>query len=59
MYTRLIQAHEAMDAELKAASAYAAKQLRLMVTSNTYKYPFLLIREICRFSALLPGSWWY
>ncbi|KAB2611299.1 malonate--CoA ligase [Pyrus ussuriensis x Pyrus communis] len=30
MYTRLIQAHEAMDPELKAASAYVAKQLRLM-----------------------------
>jgi hypothetical protein len=37
MYTRLIQAHEAMDPELKAASAYAAKQLRLMVTNSTYK----------------------
>ncbi|KAL6140873.1 hypothetical protein ACLB2K_059165 [Fragaria x ananassa] len=35
MYTRLIQAHEAMDAELKAASAYAAKQLRLMMCGSS------------------------
>lgn len=31
MYTRLIQGYEAMDTELQAASASAAKQLRLMV----------------------------
>ncbi|KAH7565258.1 hypothetical protein JRO89_XS09G0175500 [Xanthoceras sorbifolium] len=31
MYTRLIQGYEAMDPELKAASASAARQLRLMV----------------------------
>ncbi|GAY51135.1 hypothetical protein CUMW_132000 [Citrus unshiu] len=30
MYTRLIQGYEAMDTELQAASASAAKQLRLM-----------------------------
>ncbi|KAK9923391.1 hypothetical protein M0R45_031813 [Rubus argutus] len=35
MYTRLIQAHEAMDPELKAASAYAAKQLRLMMCGSS------------------------
>ncbi|XP_024182349.1 malonate--CoA ligase isoform X1 [Rosa chinensis] len=35
MYTRLIQAHEAMDAELKAASAYAAQQLRLMMCGSS------------------------
>lgn len=33
MYTRLIQGYVAMDPELKAASAFAAKQLRLMVGS--------------------------
>lgn len=33
MYTRLVQGYEAMDPELKAASAFAAKQLRLMVGS--------------------------
>lgn len=31
MYTRLIQGYEAMDPELKAASASAARHLRLMV----------------------------
>jgi malonyl-CoA/methylmalonyl-CoA synthetase len=31
MYTRLLQGYEAMDADQKSASAYAAKQLRLMV----------------------------
>ncbi|CAL2245463.1 unnamed protein product [Prunus armeniaca] len=35
MYTRLIQAHEAMDPELKAASAYAARQLRLMMCGSS------------------------
>ena len=33
MYTWLIQSYEAMDAEQKATSAAAAKQLRLMVSS--------------------------
>lgn len=32
MYTRLIQGYEAMDSELQAASAFAARQLRLMVS---------------------------
>lgn len=32
MYTRLLQGYEAMDAELQAASASAASQLRLMVS---------------------------
>lgn len=31
IYSRLIQGYEAMDPELKATSAFAAKQLRLMV----------------------------
>jgi malonyl-CoA/methylmalonyl-CoA synthetase len=31
MYTRLIQGYVAMDPELQAASASAARQLRLMV----------------------------
>lgn len=31
MYSRLIQGYEAMDPELKATSAFGAKQLRLMV----------------------------
>ncbi|CAN6707153.1 unnamed protein product [Malus baccata var. baccata] len=35
MYARLIQAHEAMDPELKAASANAAKQLRLMMCGSS------------------------
>ncbi|BBG98971.1 AMP-dependent synthetase and ligase family protein [Prunus dulcis] len=35
MYTRLIQAHEAMDPELKAASACAARQLRLMMCGSS------------------------
>lgn len=40
MYTRLIQAHEAMDPELKAASACAARQLRLMVSSlKAFSFP--------------------
>ncbi|KAM2588792.1 hypothetical protein FF1_046521 [Malus domestica] len=35
MYARLIQAHNAMDQELKVASAYAAKQLRLMMCGSS------------------------
>lgn len=35
MYARLIQAHDAMDRELKVASAYAAKQLRLMMCGSS------------------------
>ncbi|RXH69127.1 hypothetical protein DVH24_031460 [Malus domestica] len=35
MYARLIQAHEAMDPELKATSANAAKQLRLMMCGSS------------------------
>ncbi|KAK3219867.1 hypothetical protein Dsin_013837 [Dipteronia sinensis] len=35
MYTRLIQGYEAMDPELKAASAYAARQLRLMMCGSS------------------------
>ncbi|KAJ4718092.1 Malonate--CoA ligase [Melia azedarach] len=35
MYTRLIQGYEAMDAELQAASASAAKQLRLMMCGSS------------------------
>lgn len=31
MYTRLIQGYEAMDSDLRTASATAARQLRLMV----------------------------
>lgn len=31
MYTRLIQGYEAMDPDLQAASASAARQMRLMV----------------------------
>lgn len=31
MYTRLLQGYEAMDADEKSASAYAANHLRLMV----------------------------
>lgn len=33
MYTRLIQGYEAMDPQLQDASASAASQLRLMVSS--------------------------
>lgn len=33
MYTRLIQGYEAMDTEQQTASAFAARQLRLMVCS--------------------------
>ncbi|KAL2554958.1 Malonate--CoA ligase [Forsythia ovata] len=35
MYTRLIQGYEAMDPESKAASASAAKQLRLMMCGSS------------------------
>ncbi|TXG68958.1 hypothetical protein EZV62_003893 [Acer yangbiense] len=35
MYTRLIQGYEAMDPELKAASASAARQLRLMMCGSS------------------------
>ncbi|KDO56941.1 hypothetical protein CISIN_1g013869mg [Citrus sinensis] len=35
MYTRLIQGYEAMDTELQAASASAAKQLRLMMCGSS------------------------
>ncbi|KAH7547263.1 hypothetical protein FEM48_Zijuj01G0291300 [Ziziphus jujuba var. spinosa] len=35
MYTRLVQGYEAMDPELKAASAFAAKQLRLMMCGSS------------------------
>ncbi|KAF4372495.1 hypothetical protein F8388_027168 [Cannabis sativa] len=35
MYTRLIQGYEAMDPELKEASASAAKQLRLMMCGSS------------------------
>ncbi|XP_050234346.1 probable CoA ligase CCL8 [Mercurialis annua] len=35
MYTRLIQGYEAMDPELQAASAYAARQLRLMMCGSS------------------------
>ncbi|KDP37257.1 hypothetical protein JCGZ_06313 [Jatropha curcas] len=35
MYTRLIQGYEAMDPELQAASATAAKQLRLMMCGSS------------------------
>lgn len=43
MYTRLIQGYEAMDSELQAASAFAARQLRLMVSriKNIVHYHFL------------------
>ncbi len=37
MYTRLIQGYEAMEPELKTASASAARYLRLMV--RTYLLP--------------------
>lgn len=32
MYARLIQGYQAMDPEQQALSAYAARQLRLMVS---------------------------
>ncbi|KAG8643411.1 probable CoA ligase CCL8 isoform X2 [Manihot esculenta] len=35
MYTRLIQGYEAMDSELQAASAFAARQLRLMMCGSS------------------------
>lgn len=35
MYTRLIQGYESMDMELQSASAFAAKQLRLMMCGSS------------------------
>lgn len=42
MYTRLLQGFEAMDADQKSASAYAANQLRLMMCgSSALPYPVM------------------
>ncbi|KAF3334260.1 malonate--CoA ligase-like protein [Carex littledalei] len=42
MYTRLLQGYEAMDADQKSASAYAANQLRLMMCgSSALPYPVM------------------
>ena len=48
MYTRLIQGYHAMDAELKATSASAARNLRLMVSKKgnvTCVKLFYLLKE--------------
>jgi hypothetical protein len=34
MYTRLLQGYDSMDPDQQYASSYAAKQLRLMVSST-------------------------
>lgn len=41
MYTRLIQGYHAMDPELQAVSASAARNLRLMVSDCGTHLPFL------------------
>ncbi|KAJ4766258.1 Malonate--CoA ligase [Rhynchospora pubera] len=42
MYTRLLQGYEAMDADQRAASSYAAGQLRLMMCgSSALPYPVM------------------
>ncbi|CAA6661000.1 unnamed protein product [Spirodela intermedia] len=42
MYTRLVQGYEAMEPELQSASAYAARQLRLMMCgSSALPYPLM------------------
>ncbi|XP_078439237.1 AMP-dependent synthetase and ligase family protein isoform X2 [Wolffia australiana] len=44
MYTRLVQGYEAMEPELQLASAYAAKQLRLMMSGSS-ALPLPLMKE--------------
>lgn len=42
MYVRLLQGYDMMNVELQKASAYAAKQLRLMVFELIAKFDILI-----------------
>jgi len=43
MYARLIQGYEAMDPELKTASASAARHLRLMVNRLGFSFACVIL----------------